>query len=96
MDTVNPRKLSAERLAVSQRNYRRARDRALTKLRRLYEDEYRALLAQEKAQDEANGMAWDSLDRSPLSRTITIPTAQQDGTLSTDSGEKAGNNGGEE
>ena len=44
--------------AISYRNYRRARDRALVRLTHAYPDTYRQLLAEEKAFDEINGKKW--------------------------------------
>lgn len=44
--------------AVSYRNYRRARDRALVRLAQAYPDEYKEYLEQEKASDENEGKKW--------------------------------------
>ena len=49
---------TAANMAVRQRNYRRARDRALVKLAQLYPDAYKELLEREKANDEAQGRKW--------------------------------------
>ena len=49
---------AAKNMAVRQRNYRRARDRALVKLAQLYPDAYKELLEREKANDEAQGRKW--------------------------------------
>ena len=48
--------------AVSYRNYRRARDRALTRLANAYPDDYKELLEQEKANDETQGRKWLDID----------------------------------
>jgi hypothetical protein len=48
--------------AVSYRNYRRARDRALTRLAQAYPDDYKELLEQEKAIDETQGRKWIDID----------------------------------
>ena len=53
---------SAADQAVRQRNYRRARDRALAKLANLYPDQYRDLLEEEKIADEEMGKKWLDLD----------------------------------
>lgn len=45
-------------MAVRQRNYRRARDRALTRLAQAYPDDYKEYLEQEKANDENEGKKW--------------------------------------
>jgi hypothetical protein len=48
----------AKRRLVAQRNYRRVRDRALTKLANAHPQEYLALLEKEKANDEILGKKW--------------------------------------
>ena len=53
---------SAADQAVRQRNYRRARDRALAKLANIYPDQYRDLLEEEKIADEQLGKKWLDLD----------------------------------
>ena len=56
------RLIAAANMAVRQRNYRRARDRALTRLANAYPDDYKELLEQEKANDEAQGRKWLDID----------------------------------
>jgi hypothetical protein len=46
----------------AQRNYQRARARALTKLANAYPDEYRIYLEQEKENDYTQGKTWIDLD----------------------------------
>ena len=53
---------SAADQAVRQRNYRRARDRALAKLANIHPDQYRDLLEEEKIADEQMGKKWLDLD----------------------------------
>ena len=48
--------------AVRQRNYRRARERALTRLANAYPDIYRSYLEEEKEADEKMGKKWLDLD----------------------------------
>ena len=48
--------------AVRQRNYRRARERALTRLANTYPEVYRSLLEEEKIADEEMGKKWLDLD----------------------------------
>ena len=48
--------------AVRQRNYRRARERALTRLANDYPNVYRAYLEEEKEADESMGKKWLDLD----------------------------------
>lgn len=58
MNDLERRLETAQRQAVRQRNYRRVRDRALTRLARAHQAEYKELLEQERAKDEAEGKAW--------------------------------------
>ena len=61
---------AAANQAVSYRNYRRARDRALTRLAQAYPDEYKEYLEQEKAYDEKEGKKWvDITGRTNTPRT---------------------------
>ena len=55
---VQRRVRTATNHAVRQRNYRRVRDRALRRLANLYPDQYRELLEEERARDEAEGKVW--------------------------------------
>ena len=54
--------MAATKYAVWQRNYRRARERALTRLAQAYPDEYRIYLEQEKENDYTQGKTWIDLD----------------------------------
>jgi hypothetical protein len=49
---------TATKQAIRQRNYRRVRDRALTRLSALHKEEYLTLLEEERAKDEAQGKVW--------------------------------------
>jgi len=53
---------AAKRQYVHNRNWRRARDRALVKLARIHRDEYRELLKRERAYDEVQGRKWIDID----------------------------------
>ena len=58
--------------AVRQRNYRRARERALTRLANDYPNVYRAYLEEEKEADENMGKKWLDIDgntKSTVSRS---------------------------
>lgn len=59
---TNKRLRGAANQAVRQRNYRRARDRALVRLAHLYPDTYKQLLEMEKKTDEQEGKTWLDLD----------------------------------
>lgn len=61
MDKVEQRKRAAENWAVRSRNYRRARERALTALARNHKEEYLEILALEKEKDEQEGKRWSNL-----------------------------------
>lgn len=64
---------SAAKQAVSYRNYRRARDRALVRLAQAYPDEYKEYLEQEKASDEYEGKKWvDISGRTAPARRKTV------------------------
>ena len=58
----NKRLITARRRAVAQRNYQRARARALTKLANAFPDEYKVYLEEEKENDYTQGKAWIDLD----------------------------------
>jgi hypothetical protein len=62
----NKRVESALKQAVHQRNYRRARDRALTRLANLYPGKYKELLQEEKKRDELEDKKWTSIADSPV------------------------------
>ncbi len=61
-DQATRRTHTATRKAVRDRNYRRARDRALVRLAHLYPDTYKQLLEMEKIEDEKQGKNWISID----------------------------------
>jgi predicted RNase H-like nuclease (RuvC/YqgF family) len=86
--------------AVRQRNYRRARDRALVRLAHLYPDTYKQLLEMEKKTDEQEGKTWIDIDGNTIPVVgIRIHTADGRGTptLKEDirKGTNEGNDGGE-
>ena len=58
MSNVERRIETAKTQAVRQRNYRRARDRALTRLSNDYPNVYRAYLEEEIEADEKMGKKW--------------------------------------
>lgn len=58
MDELKRKVLAAENMAVRQRNYRRARERALTRLAQTNREQYLNYLAEEKAKDEQEGKRW--------------------------------------
>ena len=58
----NKRLVTAKRRAVAQRNYQRARARALTKLANAFPSEYKVYLEEEKLNDYTQGKAWLDID----------------------------------
>ena len=86
---------SAKRSAVIYRNYRRARDRALTRLSQAYPETYKELLELEKVSDETTGAKWVDIDGNTNS-VDTRPSTQHTLTSETgDQGKNQSNNGGE-
>lgn len=86
---------SAANMAVRQRNYRRARDRALVKLAQLYPDAYKELLEREKANDETQGRKWLDINGTTAgvdTRSVATTNAQAD---TSNQRENEGDNGGE-
>ena len=87
---------AAKNMALRQRNYRRARDRALVKLAQLYPETYKELLEREKANDETQGRKWLDINgntagvdtRSTTPSTYTRETSDQ-GTNESDNGGEA-------
>jgi hypothetical protein len=82
--------------AISYRNYRRARDRALVRLTHAYPDTYRQLLAEEKAFDEVNGKKWVGISGS-TNLVVGIHTRANKavGIIAREATENKGYNGGE-
>lgn len=73
MTTTERRVKTAMTQAVRQRNYRRVRDRALRRLSNLYPNQYRELLEEERAKDEAQGKVWLDLTGRTNS-SVGLPT----------------------
>jgi hypothetical protein len=93
---MNERRLaSAANMAVRQRNYIRARDRALVQLAQLHPDTYTELLEREKANDEAQGRKWIDIDGTTNDVGLRPTTTANAQTKSGNSGENQGNYGGE-
>lgn len=91
---VNAKRVEgAKRMAVRQRNYRRVRDRALTRLANAYPETYKELLEQEKVADVEMGKKWVDIDGSTIPnmdiRTYSSITGEL-GDYSTDNKEDEG------
>lgn len=61
--TIRSKRVSGKQ-AIHYRNYRRVRDRALSRLSQAYPETYKELLELEKVNDQANGTKWISIDDS--------------------------------
>jgi hypothetical protein len=88
---------TAKKKTVRDRNYRRARDRALVRLAQLYPDTYKQLLEIEKAFDEQKGKKWFDINGSTTLTvgTHTRATGADTHTSSRDEQEDESHNGGE-
>ena len=83
--------------SIHYRNYRRARDRALARLSKLYPNVYRDLLEEERELDEQEGTVWSLVGDGKLSistqpRENAVPAVA--GRTDYESPDE-GNNGGE-
>jgi hypothetical protein len=82
--------------AVSYRNYRRARDRALTKLATAHFEHYRELLEKEKAFDEQMGKKWLDINGTTTASLLDTQSSTTPASGQADyQGKNQGNNGGE-
>ena len=98
MDKVDKRIEFAKRRLVAQRNYRRIRDRALTKLANAHPQEYLALLEKERENDEILGKKWlDITGNTGVNMGVESYKDAIEGSTDPDyDGENEGNAGGEE
>jgi len=67
----NRRLATAVKMSVRQRNYQRARGRALVKLAKAHREEYRLYFEQEKENDYTQGKTWIDLDGNTTSSVDT-------------------------
>ena len=97
IDDAQRRMATAARKTIRDRNYRRARDRALVRLAHLYPDTYKQLLEMEKKQDELQGKKWVGIDgNTNLGVGIhTRATGANDLAYTSNEGKNQGDNGGE-
>ena len=83
--------------AIHQRNYQRARSRALVRLAQAHRDHYKELLEEEREKDEQMGKTWVGIDTNTGS-PITIESYKDAIEGATDTyygGEDEGDDGGE-
>lgn len=97
IDDAQRRMATAARKTIRDRNYRRARDRALVRLAHLYPDTYKQLLEMEKLADEKQGKNWISIDGTTvLSMGVhTRATGADDLAHTNNEGTNQSNDGGE-
>ena len=97
MTDISRRIESAKRSAVVYRNYRRARERDMTRLSNAYPETYKELLEQEKIVDEQMGKKWLDIDGSTSQSmdldSSTPPTGGR-GSEQASTGPDESNNGG--
>jgi len=88
---------AAANQAVSYRNYRRARDRALTKLATAHFEHYKELLEKEKAFDEQMGKKWLDINGTTTASELGLQpfTEPNASSQASNGGENQGYNGGE-
>ena len=87
---------AAANQAVSYRNYRRARDRALARLANAHPNQYKEYLEEEKANDERVGKKWlDITGVTAISNLDTRAGTTPAGPQAADNGEDEGDRGGE-
>jgi len=89
---------AAANQAVSYRNYRRARDRALTKLATAHFEHYKELLEKEKAFDEQMGKKWLDINGTTTASELGLrsTTELNSSSQASNGGENQGYDGGEE
>jgi hypothetical protein len=83
---LNEKKIeAAKRQYVHNRNWRRARDRALVKLAKMHLEEYQELLKRERAHDEQTGKKWLDIDGTTTASNVgtqPITTPEHDNEAS--------------
>ena len=96
-DETKRRMATASRKAVRDRNYRRARDRALARLAHLHPDTYKQLLEMERKEDELQGKTWIDIDGStvPVVGVHTRATGADDLAYTGNESQDTSNDGGE-
>jgi hypothetical protein len=81
MTEISKRVEGAKRMAVRQRNYRRARDRAMTRLAQAYPETYKELLELEKVNDSTSGAKWVDINGNSSLVVVTGTGGKQEGTV---------------
>ena len=81
MTQTNRRIETAKRAAVQYRNYRRARDRALTRLSQAYPETYKELLELEKVNDGTSGAKWVDINGRNSLVVVTSTRGREQGIV---------------
>lgn len=98
-ENVMDLKTGSPNQAIHHRNYQRARSRALTRLSKIYKDDYKLFLQEEREKDEKLGKKWVGFDSnsSPVHTIQSFKDTIEGGspTDPTDEGENPSYDGGE-
>lgn len=78
--TIRSKRVSGKQ-AIHYRNYRRARDRALTRLSQAYPETYKELLELEKVNDGTSGAKWVDIDGSSSLIVVTGTRGREQGVI---------------
>jgi len=78
--TIRSKRVSGKQ-AIHYRNYRRARDRALTRLSQAYPETYKELLELEKVNDSTSGAKWIDIDGDHSLIVVTGTGSRREGTI---------------
>ena len=78
--TIRSKRVSGKQ-AIHYRNYRRARDRALTRLSQAYPETYKELLELEKVNDGTSGAKWINIDGNNSLIVVTGTGSRREGTI---------------
>ena len=92
--TIRSKRVSGKQ-AIHYRNYRRVRDRALSRLSQAYPETYKELLEQEKAIDEAQGRKWIDIDGNTNKLDTRADATASAKAQGSNRAEDEGDNGGE-
>ena len=78
--TIRSKRVSGKQ-AIHYRNYRRARDRALTRLSQAYPETYKELLELEKVNDGTSGAKWVDIDGRSSLVVVTSTRGREQGII---------------
>jgi hypothetical protein len=78
--TIRSKRVSGKQ-AIHYRNYRRARDRALTRLSQAYPETYKELLELEKVNDSTSGAKWIDIDGNSSLIVVTGAGDKREGVI---------------